>query len=80
FHVALFTHHPGQSIQKREKPKETRSVSEGFFAFSKIHQPVTQPTLPTRGIPECATSKSVSEGLFKFSNKSTTRLITNTSV
>ena len=34
FDVELFTHRPGQSIQEHGKTKETRSVSEGFFAFS----------------------------------------------
>ncbi|MCA9105028.1 MAG: hypothetical protein KDA83_06365 [Planctomycetales bacterium] len=34
FDVALFTHRLIRPTQKRGKPKETRSVSEGFFDFS----------------------------------------------
>ena len=33
FDVALFTLRPDRATQKRGKTKETRSVSEGFFAF-----------------------------------------------
>ncbi|MCA9106613.1 MAG: hypothetical protein KDA83_14420, partial [Planctomycetales bacterium] len=59
FDVALFTHRPGQSIQKRGKPKETRSVSEGFFDFSNTRSTRCTTKLPSKSNREIATSKSV---------------------
>ena len=40
--VAHFTLRPRRPIQSRRKPKETRSVSEGFFDFS--NKPTTRYT------------------------------------
>ena len=45
FDVALFPLRPSRPFQTREKPKETRSVSEGFFDFS--NQPSTRYTTNT---------------------------------